>query len=171
MKKLILVLLIIPSFSKAFDNNSQAAKDLAIIEGEYAVTNGSISFCSAGGPVGWVKTEKSDTNKDAYMLMLGTRFIFSDINKPEQKQIISECEYITKSETKKVDGAGILIETETQKCKSMTQTTRRKVHFERDKINLEVAVKTEENGQKKNVTSECSFALKSASRFQQSVPK
>lgn len=169
--KILILSFLFPLICMAQENTSQAAKDLSIVEGDYTLTKGNSNYCSAGGPVGWFKTEKSDFDKDGYMLMVGTKFIFANINVPETKQTFPDCEYITKTEVKRHSGVGFLIETENQNCKNLNRIVRKSLRFEKDKISMDIYIKTEENGKKSNETSECVFELKRPSRFQQSIKK
>lgn len=168
---LLILIFTFSTLSYSQQNTSQAAKDLNIIEGEYILKSGSSSFCSAGGPVGWVRTEKAGKDVDHYMLMLGTKFIFVDINKPESKLAFPDCAYTTKTETKRSGDTGVLIENENRDCGTSSEHVRRTVQVNKDKITLTVRSQTESQGKKTTDTSDCTFELKRASREQQSLPQ
>lgn len=166
MKNFILIILTFTSLQAlAEDPPSKAETDLNIIEGEYELKSGPLGFCSAG-VVGWFNTKKSE--KDNEMLMLGTRLIFSDANKPERKQTISDCDYTQKTETKRQGNMGLLTEVETRECKSLKETRTRVVRVEKDQITLEERNYSTENGQS---SKSCTYSLKRPSRYQQSISK
>ncbi len=167
MKLLILSIVILLSFPcfAGDDEPTKAETDLNIIEGDYELKKGALDFCSAG-PVGWFNTKNSGNEKGSEMLMLGTRFVFAKINQPKNEQLIGDCNYSQKTETQRAENLGILTETETRFCNGLTETTRRTVRVEKDKIFLEVRVS---NSEAKNSNTSCHYSLKRPSRNQQSV--
>lgn len=165
MKSLILVLTLFSTVSFAEEIQTKGALDLGIIEGDYSIKKGPKTFCY-DGPIGWFSPAKSD--KENPMLMLGTRLIFSNVNRPELKQTIDDCEVSAKTETKNIGGIGFLTETESRVCKSLKETTRRTVRVEKDQIVLEVSSTSSETG---NFSKACYFELKRPSRDQQSIKK
>ncbi len=167
MKKLNLIIFVLFNFPllAAPEEMTKAEKDLNIIEGDYELVKGAVDFCSSG-PVGWFNTNKAERIKANEMLMLGTRFIFAKVNQPENKETIGECDYVQKTETKRIKNIGILTETESRYCKGISETTRRIVRVDGDKISLDV---TTSNSEAKSSTTLCFYSLKRPSRYQQSI--
>ena len=166
MKLLLITLSLMLSITSfAEEIQSQGAIDLGIIEGDYVIKKGPKTFCY-DGPVGWFNPAKAD--KENPMLMLGTKLIFSNVNRPEQKEIIEDCEVTSKTETKRISNIGFLTESESRHCKSLKESTRRTVRVEKDQIVLEVTSSSSETG---NFSKACYYELRRPSREQQSVKK
>lgn len=164
MKKIIFLSILLPLFAHSQDfPPSKAELDLNIKSGNYELKSGPYGFCSAG-LVGWVTTERADER----MLMLGTRFIFGNINTPPKKESIEDCDYTQKSETSRDNRYGILLEIETRNCKSLKENRRRLVRVDGDKITFEESLISSEAG---TSTKTCIYTFKQPSRQQQSIKK